>query len=375
MNLPRRSLKRSTINGLALFRYCIPALLALLMSGCAELSYYAQSARGQLDIIDRRQPIDALLEDDTNDVRLRERLARVKQIRAFAVNRLGLPDTGSYTRYADLERGYAVLALYAAPEFSVELRTWCYPVIGCAGYRGYFDEDMLSDYVEQLRQQNYDTYIATVPAYSTLGWFDDPVLNTVLDWQEPQLAGLIFHELSHQQLYIKGDTVFNESFATAVERAGVERWLRVYSDRRVLLRYRTQWQHRQQVTRLIADTRDALQLLYEQDLPQQILREEKQRQFDKARQAYAVLRKNWDEDPGYDAWFTGELNNAKLGAAQAYNAYVESFMAILAEQDENLPAFYEQAAAIGALEPDQRAACLESYLGSDATACHRLLEQ
>jgi predicted aminopeptidase len=170
--------------------------LALLAAGCSELRYYRQSAGGQLDITQRRQPIATLIADESRAAGLRARLAQVQEIRAFAVAQLGLPDTGSYTQYADLDRDYAVLALYAAPEFSTELKSWCYPLLGCADYRGYFDRALLAADSRRLQRRGYEVYVAAVPAYSTLGWFDDPVLNTVLDWPDPQLAGLIFHEPS-----------------------------------------------------------------------------------------------------------------------------------------------------------------------------------
>ena len=197
----------------------------LLLSGCSEIRYYQQSAGGQLDIIDRRVPIEELVEDETQDPQLRARLQRVTEFRSFAIEQLELPETGSYTVYADLERDYVVKSLFAAPEFSVQLHQWCYPIVGCALTVATLIAELLANEEELFRAQGFDTYIALIPAYSTLGWFDDPVLNTVIGWPDPQLAGLVFHELAHQKLYIKGDTVFNESFATAVEQAGVELWL------------------------------------------------------------------------------------------------------------------------------------------------------
>jgi predicted aminopeptidase len=328
--------------------------LMALSSACSELQYYRQSAGGQLDIVQRRQAIDSLVADHNQDAQFRERLARVKALRTFAIQELGLPDTGSYTQYADLGRDYAVLGLYAAPEFSIELKTWCYPVVGCAAYRGYFDRPMLATYAEELRQQDYETYIAVVPAYSTLGWFDDPVLNTVLQWSEPQMAGLIFHELAHQQLYVKGDTVFNESFATAVQRAGVERWLKVHNNQAAIERYRDYWHQRQQVVDLIMKTRNELDGLYQREIPEDEMRQAKRVLLEGMQEQYRELRRTMSTDPGYDAWFAGELNNAKLGSIAAYHAYVEAFLALLAKHNGNYPAFYTEAARIGALSPDRR---------------------
>ncbi len=342
----RRHRVRSALAGLA--------LLGLIVSGCAQLSYYRQSAGGQMDIVQRRQAIDALIADERRDAPLRERLEHVREMRAFAIDELGLPDTGSYTQYADLGRDYAVLALYAAPAFSTELKTWCYPVVGCAAYRGYFDRAMLERYAQALKQQNYDVYIAAVPAYSTLGWFDDPLLNTVLDWPEPQVAGLIFHELAHQQLYVEGDTAFNESFATAVERAGVERWLQVHDGPAAVQRYRRRWEERGQVVQLIAEARRDLQQLYARGVSPADMGLAKQQRLDRLRQQYGELRRSFSADPGFDAWFAGELNNARLGSVAAYNEYVDAFLALLAEQHNDFRAFYARAAQMGALPQQQR---------------------
>jgi predicted aminopeptidase len=326
----------------------------LATTGCAQLAYYHQSAAGQLDIIGRREAIDALIADDSRNARLRVRLEQVRAIREFAVGELGLPDTGSYTQYADLGRDYAVLALYAAPEFSTDLKTWCYPVAGCAGYRGYFDRDMLQADAGALRAEGYDVYVAAVPAYSTLGWFDDPLLNTVIDWPSAQLAGLVFHELAHQQLYVKGDTAFNESFATAVEQAGVERWLKRQGDALALAKYRSDRRHHEQVVQLLAGTRRRLQTLYDKGLPLEAMREAKQSEFAQIRQAYRVLRDGWGGDPGYDNWFAGELNNARLGSVAAYNDYVAAFLAMLDNRQGDFRALYAEASRIGAMAPEQR---------------------
>jgi predicted aminopeptidase len=340
----------------------IPVVLGLSAAGCAQLSYYRQSAAGQLDIAQRREAIDALIADAHQDTGLRERLELVREMRAFAVSELQLPDTGSYTQYADLGRDYAVLALYAAPEFSTELKTWCYPVAGCAAYRGYFDRAMLERYARKLKQQHYDIYIAAVPAYSTLGWFDDPLLNTVLDWPEPQMAGLIFHELAHQQLYVKGDTAFNESFATAVERAGVERWLQARHGAAAVERYRRRWREREVVVQLLADARSDLAQLYARKLPASQLRVAKQQRLEKLRRQYRELREGTLADGVYDALFAGTLNNARLGSVAAYHIYVDSFLAMLAEQQGDFPAFYAAAARMAALPPDERRQSLAALM-------------
>ncbi len=326
----------------------------LCMAGCSELAYYRQSVAGQMEILSRRHTIDALIAADDRPRPLRRQLEQVSAIRAFAIHQLGLPGADSFTTYADLGRGYAVLALYAAPEFSTTLKSWCYPVAGCADYRGYFDRDMLQTDAGALRDQGYDVYVAAVPAYSTLGWFNDPVLNTVIDWPRPRLAGLLFHELAHRQLYIKGDTTFNESFATAVEQAGVELWLQRQGDAPALADYRRLGQRRQQVVQLVAATRERLHALYERHLPVPVMRAHKQRSLEQARERYQALRRKWQQDPGYDAWFNDRLNNARLGSIAAYHGYVAGFRAMLTRLNNDFPAFYAEAARLGALAADAR---------------------
>jgi predicted aminopeptidase len=333
-------------------------VIIMLLSGCSQLRYYQQSAGGQLDIIERREPIDTLLEDDALDPELRSRLQRVTELRTFAIGKLKLPETGSYTFYADLERNYVVKSLFAAPEFSVELHEWCYPVVGCASYRGYFDTDLLAKDKDLFGAQGYDTYIAPIPAYSTLGWFDDPVLNTVIEWPEPRLAGLVFHELAHQKLYVEGDTEFNESFATAVEQAGVELWLAERDNTALIAHYKRRRVHQREVVELIEQVRDELDTLYQQEFTVDVMRDAKRRKLETARQRYQALRRGWEHDPGYDAWFSGELNNARLGSVSAYHTYVDAFLAILDEENHDFDAFYKRAAEIGSLDRELRRQCL-----------------
>jgi predicted aminopeptidase len=247
-----------------------------------------------------------------------------------------------------------VKSLFAAPEFSTELHQWCYPVIGCASYRGYFDTALLEHDEASFRAGGFDTYIALIPAYSTLGWFDDPVLNTVIGWPEPELAGLVFHELAHQKIYIEGDTVFNESFATAVEQAGVELWLAEQNDTALVLQYRMRRDQQRKVVELIERIRGELDILYQSDMPEEAMRRAKRQQLELARERYRALRRKWGNDPGYDAWFAGELNNARLGSVSAYNTYVETFLALLARASHDFEAFYRHVAEIGALDAAER---------------------
>ena len=188
----------------------------LLLSACSDLGYYWDMTRGHLSLMNKRVDIDDMLEQPDIGADLKQRLLLVKQIRAFSVDQLALPESASYSSYVQLDRPYVLQNLFAASEFSTQLHRWCYPIVGCASYRGYYHEERLNEYVEQLKAQGFDTHIGYVPAYSTLGWFDDPVLSSFIDWPDYRLAGLLFHELAHQRLYIDDDTQFNESLAVAV---------------------------------------------------------------------------------------------------------------------------------------------------------------
>jgi predicted aminopeptidase len=329
-------------------------LLALVTSACSTLGYYSQSISGHLNVMQRRQPIEDLLDSGTISPELKARLSAAQSIRRFASTVLGLPDNGSFTRYADLERPYAVWNVFAAPELSLELNEWCYPFAGCVTYRGYFSEDKARALAGQLRAQGFDTYYGGVAAYSTLGWFDDPLLNTVTGYRDTQLAGLIFHELAHQQLYVPGDTLFNEGFATVVEHAGVRRWLEEQADPVMTSDYAAHRRHHEAFHALVARTRAQLEEVYAGELLDSDKRRLKKQYLDAMRAEYARQRRSGDMDSNYDAWFAGELNNARLGAVNAYRAYVPLFEDLFANCGGDFSVFYQRAAAIGAVPGPQR---------------------
>ncbi len=204
--------------------------LALFGAGCSTVDYYAQSIQGHLAVMEAARPIPEVIADPQAPPPLKQRLERAQQIRRYASAELALPDNRSYTQYADLKRPYVVWNVFATPELSMTLKQWCYPIVGCAGYRGYFERDAAEQAAGELRAGGYEVHVSGVPAYSTLGWLPDPLLNTFIGGTEGQLAGLVFHELAHQVVFVGGDTTFNESFATAVEREGVRRWLQTYGN-------------------------------------------------------------------------------------------------------------------------------------------------
>jgi len=348
----------------------IPLLLLplLLLSGCADLDYYWHSASGHVAVMRQRVDIEELLADDNLDSGLRERLLLVQEIRRFSIQRLDLPDNDSYRSYVDLPRRYVIQNLFAAPEFSTRLHQWCYPVIGCASYRGYYDEARLLAYTDELKAQGFEIYVGQVPAYSTLGWFDDPVLSSFIDWPDYRLAGLLFHELTHQRIYIEDDTTFNESLASAVEQAGTELWLKSRNQGEALDEFLRWGAYRDEVIALIEATRDRLTSLYASDLSDAGKRARKARQFDSARAEHAAIAARYGITGGFGPWFASELNNARIGSVAAYNSRVPAFMRMLVEQENDFAAFYRYVERVAELDRDARELCLDAWEQRTQTA-------
>lgn len=319
----------------------MPVLLAALLAGCSTVGYYYQSARGHLDLMCRARDIDAVLKDNEIPSAVRARLERVRAMRRFASERLGLPDNDSYRSYADLEREYAIWNVFAAPVLSVEPHRWCFPIVGCVVYRGYFDEADARRYARTLQEQDLETYVAGVPAYSTLGWFDDPVVSTIMDYPEADLAGLIFHELAHQVAYAKGDSVFNESFATAVEIEGVERWLKREGRDGDIEAYRLRRERDARVIELILAHRRRLAEAYESDQDREWKLSRKAQLIDELRDRYTKMIAAWDGYRRYGRWFEQDLNNAHFVVIAAYHDKVSAFQALLARHGGDLAAFYD----------------------------------
>lgn len=348
---------------------------ALGLTGCANLGYYWQSAAGHVRLMSAARPIDELLQDRQSPERLKARLALSQRIRSFAVTELQLPDNPSYHRYADLRRSAAVWNVVAAPEFSLQLKTWCFPVTGCIGYHGYFDEAAARAEAGQLKAEGLEVSVYPVPAYSTLGWMNwaggDPLLNTFINYPEGELARLIFHELAHQVVYAGGDTTFNESFATAVERLGVSRWLEHRASDSVRLEYAEYNGRRNQFRALTLAMRQRLEAIYElpgaPDRNRQAMAAEKVRAFAEFRQDYLRLRDSWGGDParfrGYDRW-VAQANNAAFGAQGAYDDLVPGFEALYRQQRGDWPGFYDAVRRLADLPKEQRHQMLKEMAGA-----------
>jgi len=316
--------------------------LAALLPGCATLEYYWQAIGGQLEVIGRAQSIAERLRDPSLPPSLREKFQRVLAIREFASAELALPDNGSYRRYADLDRQFVVWNVFAAPEFSVKPIESCFPFAGCVGYRGFYRESDARAHAQSLRDKGYDVHVAGVPAYSTLGWFDDPVLNTFIRYPDAEIARLVFHELAHQVAYARDDTVFNESFAVTVEQEGVRRWLDRRGTQAERDAYAIHQSRRRDFVALILRYRDRLSAFYAEPLDVQRMREGKARLFAEMLGDYARLKAKWGGFAGYDRFFAQGPNNALLASVVAYTERVPAFRALLAQKGGDLAAFYAE---------------------------------
>jgi predicted aminopeptidase len=354
----RRSSKSSLSRFARHWRGALLVALVAALAGCASAGYYMQAVRGQAAMLSAAQPVDTLLADPATPDALKQRLVRARDIRRFASRELSLPDNASYTTYADVGRPVAVWNIFATPELSLELKTWCYPLFGCAAYRGFFDRAEADEFAAGLRVQGYDVSVAPVTAYSTLGWFADPLLNTFINFNDGELARLLFHELAHQVVYVKDDTTFNESFATAVERAGMARWLAAAREEPLAQSFAEFSGRRAQFQALLLRYRDELQALSAGDGAEAPKRTRKHELFDRLAADYERMRDtDWGGFRGYDRYFAQPLNNAHLAAVGAYANLVPAFEAMLA-RCASLPDFYDAVRRLAKLDKAPRNAAL-----------------
>ena len=333
----------------------IPALLATL-PGC----YVMQAARGQMQVLRARRPIDTVIADPRTPESLKDTLKEVEAAREFASRELKLPDNRSYRSYANINRPFVVWNVVATPEFSVHPKQWCFPIAGCVAYRGYFSEKRARKFAARLRDRGFDVTLDGVPAYSTLGKFADPVLSTMLPYGPDELAATIFHELAHQLLYVKNDTQFNEAFATTVENTGLERWLAFTGHPDRFERYRKDSARERQYVELFAHTREQLAKLYSSGEPPQQMRAKKAQAFaDLANEIQALEKRQGLQRPTlYDQWIKEGLNNARLASEANYYDCVPGFERLLAQQGNDLPRFYAAARELARLPLAQRHARL-----------------
>lgn len=338
--------------------------LLFLLGGCATLAYYGQAARGQLELLKARRPLDAVLADGATPAAIRGKLELAREARHFASLELGLPDNRSYRGYADIGRDYVVWNVFATPPLGLEPVQSCFPIAGCVDYRGYFSREAALRHADGLRARGYDVYVGGVAAYSTLGWFADPVLNSMLAWDDLRLVKIIFHELAHQLLYVRGDTAFNEGFATAVAEIGWDRFEATRAPASTAERAREAREH--ELTALLVAYRERLERIYAGPDDEATKQRLKAETFAALDTDFARLRTRWGGTTEYDAWMTQDMNNAKLAAVGTYQDRVPAFTAMLEIADGDLPRFYGIARRVAALDHDARAACLDALTEAPA---------
>lgn len=323
-------------------------LAVFVLHGCVSLAYYSQSINGHLNLVSSAKPVDRLLKQPSQPTDVRQQLELARDIRAFATERLALPDNRSYRSYVDTGREYVTWAVFAAPELSLNVRTWCFPVVGCVPYRGYFSKDAAQSFAEGLRAEGLDVYVGGVPAYSTLGWFNDPLLNTMFLRGETYLASVVFHELSHQRVYVQNDTQFNEAFAVAVEQVGTTEWLLERAEPDALAHYQTSHSREEDFLALIAQTRNALQRIYASQTSDSAKRAAKAEAIEDLRARYERTKADlWNGYDGYDRWFNEPINNAKLGTVAVYNDLVPDFRRLFELCGSDYERFYGAVERIG----------------------------
>ncbi|WP_116895275.1 aminopeptidase [Pseudomonas syringae] len=341
-------------------RHLLALTVVTLLAGCSSVSYYGQLAQGQWQLLQAREPVEKIVADPTRDAGLREHLARAQLARTFASEHLHLPDNKSYRLYADLGRPYVVWNVFATDEFSLEPVTHCFPIAGCVAYRGYYSPGGARGEAALQRQAGKDVYLSGVEAYSTLGWFNDPILSSMMGWGDERLATLIFHELAHQRFYVKDDTEFNESYASFVEQEGTRQWR---AARGLPPESVSQSARRDQFTRLVLDTRERLKALYRQPLSAKVMRARKAEAFERMRRDYRALRdEQWAGDKRFDAWINSPMNNAKLLPFGLYDQWVPAFEALFRQVNGDWQAFYHAVEKLGAMPVEARKAALRALM-------------
>ena len=343
------------------------ALLCIFgIAGCG-LGYYWQATTGHMAVMDKRRPVSEVIADPETSAVLRDKVTAASRAVDFAHDELLLPDNGSYQFYADIGRNYVVWNVFAAPEFSLTPLAWCFPVAGCVSYRGYFDKAQADDFATGLAGEGDDIFVAGITAYSTLGRFADPLLNTMMHLSDYRVAGLIFHELAHQHVYVKGDSMFNESFANFVEQEGTYRWLNSIGNTEALCEFSNSVNRRAEVQQLLLQSRRRLEAAYLQETESGEKRRAKREIFAALDQDYRKLRATWQTPPFFDGWFEAGLNNARLAALATYESYVPAFAVLLSRQNGDLIAFYRVVFDLASLDAEERTTAMDELLESALT--------
>ena len=324
-----------------------------LFSACSTVGYYAQSIHGHLSLMGQRKPIKNLLNNKNLEESSRTQLKNAIAIRQYASERLFLPDNDSYSSYVKLEKPFVVWNVVAAPELSLDPHEWCFPVVGCVSYRGYYSEENAKKYAAGLKKHPLDIYVGGSPAYSTLGWFDDPILSSMMNRGDILLAELIFHELAHQVLYFKNDAEFNEAFADSVGEFGVYQWL-ADTQPEALPRYKNWLNRKDQFLHLLHSTSDQLRAVYSSNLSDADKRSRKHEIIQSIHDKYSALKTKWSGFTGFDKWFETPINNARLAAIAVYRDRVPDFKRWIDACNGDLKHYYASMKKLKNMQKDER---------------------
>ncbi len=338
-------------------RLLVMCIALTCLPGCSTVGYYSQIVTGHMKIVLGKRPVSAVIADQNLDEQTRHRLQVALDARQFAIDRLHLPENDSYTSYYDTGQQFVTWNVIAAEEFSLKPKTWCFPVAGCVSYRGYYAREDAAAYARKLQSAGMDTAITGATAYSTLGWFDDPLLNTILNRSDASITGLIIHELAHQQLYVADDSTFNESFATFVEREGLRRWQNdksVSHETDLVQQMALRAQRRRDFLDLLNNTKTGLLTLYASGKSESEMRSEKQQHFEQMKSDYSQLKQTWGGYQGYDGWFSRPLNNARLAAVGTYNDYLPAFSALFELSGDDFRTFYRASRELAEMPREKR---------------------
>ena len=348
-----------------MYRLIVTGALCLVLlnaTGCAELAYYGHVFSGQVEVLNARRDFDEILHDPTTPVETRRKILALRDMRGFAEQTLRLPASNSFRAYADLRRPFVLWNLYATPEFSLAPKAWCYPSLGCINYRSFFDKGCANRQAAILRAAGWDVYLAPAPAYSTGGWFDDPVYNSMLRYADVDMAAMLFHELAHERLYVADDTTFTESFATTVELEGIRIWLRARGASQSLGEYQRARRREREFIALLLEYRERLAHVYEGQQAVSGKRHRRQALFADLLAAYEKLKASWGGYAGFDAWFARGTNNAMLVPIGTYNDYVPALRALFAREEHDWTRFYRAAEALATLPLERRKQQLRELL-------------
>jgi len=340
-----------------------------LLVGCSTVGYYSQIVSGHMRIVMGKRPVAEVVSDQSINESIKRRLDVAQRARQFGIEELGLPDNKSYTSFYDTGQNYVTWNVVASEEFSFKPSTWCFPIAGCVSYRGYYAKEDAESYAQGLAEEGLDVAVNGATAYSTLGWFKDPILNTMLARSDPSIASLLFHELAHQQLYVGDDSTFNESYASFVEKEGLRQWQEneerlnpELKNSKMTEELSARKERQENFIALLSSTRESLQELYDSPLDADVMRQKKAERFDQMRIEYKRLKETWGGYAGYDLWFSRELNNARLVSVATYNDYIPAFEVLFRESGGTFEEFYIAARELSELAPAVRTEKMQALL-------------